>query len=204
MDWADDTAYSLNDLADGIRANFIRLEKLERWASDQTLDKDDAAHIEFLLKAIRERRVEARLNRMIGTCIRAATLHPATNFLSPHTHRHAFELRIDQAVRKQTDLNKKISLDLVFLSPALQQLDHKADNLLRQLFDTLSKRYIEGNGKGLHLLPADIEQSIAESPNKRHTARIVCDWISNMTDRFAFRTYRRLFEADFGSITDLV
>ena len=77
-------------------------------------------------------------------------------------------------------------------------------NAMSGSFDTLSKRYIEGNGKGLHLLPVDIEQSIAESPNKRHAARIVCDWISNMTDRFAFRTYRRLFEADFGSITDLV
>ena len=204
MDWADDTAYSLNDLADGIHANFIRLEKLERWASNQTLDSDDSAHIEFLLKAIRERRVESRLNRMIGTCINAATLHRTTNFLSDQTNRHAFELRIDPAVRKQTDLNKKISLDLVFLSPALQQLDHKADNILRQLFDALSKRYIEGNGKGLHLLPAEIEQSITESTTKQHTARIVCDWIANMTDRFAFRTYRRLFEADFGSITDLV
>jgi len=25
-----------------------------------------------------------------------------------------------------------------------------------------------------------------------------------MTDRFAFRTYRRLFDAEFGSITDFV
>lgn len=35
-------------------------------------------------------------------------------------------------------------------------------------------------------------------------ARLVCDWIANMTDRFAFRTYRRLFDAEFGSITDFV
>ncbi|MFN7560415.1 MAG: hypothetical protein ACK5TH_01440 [Prosthecobacter sp.] len=34
--------------------------------------------------------------------------------------------------------------------------------------------------------------------------RLVCDWIANMTDRFAFRTYRRLFDAEFGSITDFV
>ena len=204
MDWADDTAYSLNDLADGIRANFIRLEKLERWASKQSLDSIESEQVEFLCKAIRDHRVESRLNRMIGTCIRAATLHPAQNFLSDSTCRHAFELRIDETVRKQTDLNKRISLDLVFLSPALQQLDHKADSILRQLFDALSKRYLEGSGKGLHLLPAEIEESITASPGTRHAARIVCDWIANMTDRFAFRTYRRLFEADFGSITDLV
>ena len=29
MDWADDTAYSLNDIVDGTNAGFINLEKLE-------------------------------------------------------------------------------------------------------------------------------------------------------------------------------
>ena len=32
MDWADDTAYSLNDIVDGVNASFLNLEKLERWA----------------------------------------------------------------------------------------------------------------------------------------------------------------------------
>ncbi|MBK1832441.1 dGTP triphosphohydrolase [Roseibacillus ishigakijimensis] len=32
MDWADDTAYSLNDLADATRAGFLTIEKLEAWA----------------------------------------------------------------------------------------------------------------------------------------------------------------------------
>jgi len=34
-------------------------------------------------------------------------------------------------------------------------------------------------------------------------ARILCDYIAGMTDGFAIRTYKRLFDPDFGSILDL-
>ena len=53
-------------------------------------------------------------------------------------------------------------------------------------------------------MPASVEAEIAKASDKATRARLVCDWISSMTDNFAFRTYRRLFDADFGSITDFV
>jgi len=204
MDWADDTAYSINDVADGIRAGFINVQSLERWAGNQTLAPEAAEHVSYLCETIRKNRVEPRLNKLIGTCIRAGKLVPATNFLSLSTRRHAFALEIDPVVRAQTEVNKRIALDLVFLTPALQQMDYKAGFILTALFGLLRDRYIEGDGKGLHLMPPEVERQIASAPDKSHRARLVCDWIANMTDNFAFRTYRRLFDAQFGSITDLV
>lgn len=205
MDWADDTAYSLNDLADGIRAGFINVTNLERWAARHDLNADRSADVAFLCEAIRQERVEGRLNRLIGECIRATTLKPTANFLSQNSRRHQFELEIDPALRARADLHKRISLDLVFLSPQLQQLDHKADIILSQLFEVLRDRYIEpSQPRGLHLITASVEAEIAEQSDPKVRARLVCDWIANMTDRFAFRTYRRLFDAEFGSITDFV
>ena len=205
MDWADDTAYSLNDIADGIHAGFVNVQRLERWAEEQTLSDADKADVAFLSKAMRENRVEGRLNRLIGECIRATKLVPTANFLSQSTRRHQFELEIDPVQRRRADLHKKIALDLVFLSPQLQQLDHKADFILTRLFEVLKDRYIEmAQPKGLHLMPAAIEKEIQSAGAATIRARLVCDWIANMTDHFAFLTYRRLFDADFGSITDFV
>lgn len=205
MDWADDTAYSLNDLADGIHAGFIDVRRLERWAESQSLDADGAGHLEFLCRAIREGRVEARLNRLIGGYIQACRLVPREGFLSDKTRRHAHSLIVEPPVLAQAALNKRISLDLVFLSPQLQQLDFKADHILSRMFGVLEDRYIRRSGiSSLHLMPQLIEGAIEQSESERDRARLVCDWIANMTDRFAFRTYRRLFDADFGSMTDFV
>jgi dGTPase len=53
-------------------------------------------------------------------------------------------------------------------------------------------------------MPGTVEAEIAKAPDAITRARLVCDWVASMTDNFAFRTYRRLFDADFGSITDFV
>jgi dGTPase len=206
MDWADDTAYSLNDIADGIHAGFISVTKLEAWAERNSVGRDEAEHVKFLCEAIRDKSIERRLNRSIGHYISAATLAPDTNFLSAMSRRHRFKLEINPLVRAQSKLNKKIALDLVFRSPQLQQLDYKANFILTRLFEVLRDRYIErapGSGS-LHLMPEAIEAEIARAEEVRVRARLVCDWVASMTDRFAFRTYRRLFDADFGSITDFV
>lgn len=205
MDWADDTAYSTNDIADGIHAGFITVSKLEKWAEGQSLSETQTIHIGKLCSAIKGNRVERKLNSSIGRYIRAATLVPNSTFLSAMTRRHQYRLEIDPEMQAESKLNKKIAFDLVFKSPQLQQLDYKADFILTRLFEVLRDRYVEKTKEhSLHLMPAALEDEIEKSPDASFRARLICDWVASMTDSFAFRTYRRLFDADFGSITDFV
>jgi dGTPase len=207
MDWADDTAYSLNDIADGINAGFITLEALERWASTQQLTAADAATLQTLLQAMRRSRgsAEALLRRRIGDFIDAARLAPEENFLSDLTNRHRYRLEVAPEAVAESKLYKKMALHLVFRSRQMQQLEHKADFILTRLFEALCERYLSASPRhGLRLLADSDEAAIAAAQDEKARARIICDCLSRMTDGFATRTYKRLFDPDFGSIVDLV
>jgi dGTPase len=202
MDWADDTAYSINDLADGIRAEFITSTRLEAWAQGRTLNQEESSHVEFLLKAIRDDRVEPRLSRDIGEHIRRCSVKPRRNFLSGLSERYAWELAVDDSVRLKARLNKRIANDLVFQTSKLQQIDFKAERMLKRLFEALHEQYIARGKPRLHLLPEPVERNIVACGETRTRARLVCDWLANLTDRAAFHAHQRMFDAGEGWLAD--
>jgi dGTPase len=210
MDWADDTAYSLNDIADGIHAGFIQIDKIERWAGTKTLTDTQSARLRELIEAIRRGRVESTMGKKIGRFIGAAELTVIGGpdaFLSDLTARHRHRLALDPEVEEECALYKQIALDLVFRSQQLQQLDRKSDYILSRLFGVFAELYIvpDKPGRGHYRLLSDEEEALVFSqPDESARARVICDVLAKMTDGIASRTYRRLFDADFGSIVDLV
>ncbi|MES2707193.1 MAG: dNTP triphosphohydrolase [Verrucomicrobiota bacterium] len=204
MDWADDTAYSLNDIADGYNAGFLTLEAIERWAGAQALTADEGTLIEKLLAGIRGRRLETRLRARIGVFIDACTLEPDANFMTGWTRRYAFRLAIAPEARAEAALYKRMALHLVFRSRQLQQLEHKSDFLLTKLLTALMERYVTGGAPAsLRLLSEPEEAALEREETEKGKARLVCDAVARMTDGATTRMFRRLFDADFRSITDL-
>lgn len=207
MDWADDTAYSLNDIADGIHAGFINREKLERWAEGEELTDAETAWLGALQDAIRRGRVESAIGKKIGRFIGAAELAERTGFLSEDTARHRYDLVIDPEVSEECDFYKRISHGLVFRSQQLQQLDRKSDFILTRLFDVFAEQYIASSappGGRFQLLSDEEETLVFQQETECDRARVICDVLAKMTDGIASRTYKRLFDPDFGSINDLI
>jgi dGTPase len=207
MDWADDTAYSLNDLSDSVKAGFLTVERIEQWALSHGLDYSDHTPLGDLLGAIRGKRIEPFIGKKIGKFVRSVHLEKEVNLLSATSHRYAFRLMIDEEVREESSLFKALAYELVFLSPQLKQLEYKGSHILGRLWELLERRYVlqqSVDGQKFQLLPHEEASEIDGTADKGERARLVCDFLAGMTDGYAVRTYSRLFEPGYGSIGDLV
>ena len=204
MDWSDDAAYSLNDLADGIHSGIINKEKLERWASERSLSREENRSLEEVLDAISTGQLEKIIAGKIGHFIQACSLSEWKNFMSGRTNRYCFRLEIDQAIQREAELYKNISIDLVFRSPQLHQMEHKGGYILKKIFNAFEENYLGKENSKINLLPRDTEQSVRNTASPRQRMRLLCDHIAGMTDGFAVRTYKLLFDAEFGSLADLI
>jgi dGTPase len=207
MDWADDTAYSLNDLSDSVRAGFLNIERIEGWAEKHGHPTGEGTPLGDLMRAIRRKRVDPFVGKRIGRYIQSTRLEADVNFFSAATQRYRYRLVIDPEMKAESALFKKLAFEVVFLSPQLKQLEHKGSRMLHQLWEVLGERYISGgtiDGQDFQLLPADTAAEITAATDDTTRARLVCDFLAGMTDGYAARTYKRLFSPDFGSISDLI
>jgi dGTPase len=201
MDWADDTAYCLNDMVDSMNAGFLRFERVKRWAEIQNLQGDQARHAETILAVIREGKAEARFSKKIGAFIRCCSLIERSTPASSTTNRYRFGLAVDPAVRVEAEFYKRLSQELVFDHSQLHQLERKSRVILEGIFEAFAESYLNGNG--FRLMPESFDRLIRLKQDPRGRARILCDYIAGMTDGFAIRTYKRLYDPDFGSLLDL-
>ncbi|MBE0565295.1 MAG: dNTP triphosphohydrolase [Krumholzibacteria bacterium] len=205
MDWADDTAYSLNDLVDSANAGFLHLAAVERWAAGQTLDAHERTLVDELKAAITDHRLERMMNRKIGAFVEACRLVERETFMNDLSNRYRFAIAIDPAVVREQKLYARLAREVVFQSPQVCQLEHKGGFMLERIFTALKDNYLEAGSPRLALLSRDVEaemQASGDAPDRR--ARIICDYMAGMTDGFASRIYKRLFDPDYGSIVDLV
>ncbi len=203
MDWADDTAYSLHDIVDGIHARYISVGSLTEWAAQQDLSEAQTKLVDTLCEKIKSNSYEPYFGSRVGTFVHACTLRPRSGFLSERTHRHAFDLEIDPVVKAESVLYKSIALDLIFKSTQLQQIEFKGGYILEKLFAALSEHCVDPDSTGLKLLPASVQALLKHEADAAGRYRRLCDYTAGLTDGLAVRTYKRLFDADFGSIAEI-
>ena len=203
MDWADDAAYSMNDIVDGVRAGFLTIDRVERWAGGEALGPEHQRHMDSLFDAIRKDKLENVFSKKIGSFIQACRLRERDNFMAPKTNRYRYELVVDEGALAEAAFFKKMANDIIFESPQLEQLEHKARVIINALYSAIWDNYAQPGERVIKLLPPKVSRLIEAEKSLDARARRICDYLAGQTDGNVVRTYRRLFDPEFGSFRDL-
>jgi len=148
--------------------------------------------------------LEASFEKKLGQFLLSATLEPNEGVLAGKSVRHRWKVCVPDEILAECELYKSVALDLVFRSPRIQQVEHKSGFLLERMFNALFECHLSPTAKGLKLLPEPTLGWLEQHESEPVRARLICDYLAQLTDHEAIRLYRRLFDPDFGSITDLL
>ncbi len=202
MDWADDTAYAVNDLVDSISGGFINIAKLSQWQKEMRLNDNQNLLIEEIIGWIKTGKYKSKFGAKIGEFIRACSLKERKTFMDEHTNRYKYVLVVPPQILEQVKIYKQISVDLVFRSSALHQIEFKGDSMIEKIFTMFESNYVTKLGN-FKILPDFNDKLVRKEKDKKVRARMICDYISGSTDSYAMRMYRRLFDTEYSSLTDL-
>jgi dGTPase len=123
--------------------------------------------------------------------------------MAAKTNRYKYELVVDESARNEAEFFKKMANDIIFESPQLEQLQHKARVIIMALYNAIWSNYAERNERVIRILPPNVSRLIEAEKTQDGKARRICDFLAGQTDGMVVRTYRQLFDAEFGSFRDL-
>jgi dGTPase len=199
MDWADDVAYGLMDIVDGVNAQFITAQTLEKWRRGKSCNGHEENILNELSEDILTGKFDRSFAKRIGDCITGTSLAKRENALDRRSNRYALELVVHAPLRSRIDFYKRLSNELIFQTPKIKQLEYKGRLIITELFQALRENY--STAQPLSLVPPATEALFKKSPDL--SDRLLADYLSGLTDTAAIHIYRRLFDPNYGSITDL-
>lgn len=220
MDWADDVAYSLHDLEDGLSARLLNHRALlsgEVIARVTARVRLSAAHlpggagmdeatVRELLHDLAARLDDgysltpgtARVREVMGGYVRRFVTATGIERSPAHGSESAFAftLLVPAAMQLECAVLKAITQELILRDQRTGVYARQAVRIISDLFHALMEAATSDlDGIQAAILPYETRTALRETASEAARARLVCDFVSGMTDAQASQYHERLFSA---------
>lgn len=195
MDLADEISYSVHDLEDAIKLSLINREMWNRYIKSSDYSGSIRIEIEKWERRIfssSENEMKQGISNMVYFFIHAIRLEVKEEFEHPLLK---YGFKIDKEYRKIRESIQNLVMTEVVKSHRVRILESKGQKIVFEIFKELLR-------DPESYLPPSTLKKYKESSEDMKT-RVVCDYVSGMTDEYASRLYQRLFLPKFGSLFDL-
>lgn len=198
MELADDISYSLHDLEDAISLGMITRKSWDEHNQGQGVlfincerDVNQLADQLFSDESYERKKAIGGLVHqfILNTVVKESGMPSATTPLIK------WNACMDENHQKLLKHIFKLVMTKVIESPNVQQLEFKGQKLVIELFDAL-------NSDPERLLPSTTRKRHVNVDSASQKMRVVCDYISGMTDEYATRLYEKIYYPHKGSIFD--
>ncbi len=124
--------------------------------------------------------------------------------MSERTNRYRYELVVAPEAERQALFYKRLANDIIFESPQLQQMEHKARKVLFDLWESCWRNYVEPGPRVVRILPPAVGDLVDAAPRagRPRPGRSATGWPASPTGRSSGPTAGSSIP-EFGSIRDL-
>lgn len=195
---SDDIAYNNHDVEDGLRAGMFSLDDLRKLAlMGPIINKVEKDWPEVTPHYILQETIREMIGAMVTDVLDETKKHLSEiNPQNADDVRHAGRQMVAFSPEMYTKVEelRAFLLKRMYRHFTVNRIYNKVEKIIPDMFNTFMKHY--------NMLPDDwqirVEQAGGLIDNVAQ-ARIVCDYIAGMTDRYAIREYDRLFNLNWDS-----
>jgi len=183
---SDDIAYNNHDVEDALRAGLISLDSLKEISYFDEIIRNIHSKYKDIDETLMTYQVlRISISKMINDIIINSNKNIITNNIkdiSDVFKSKTFLISMSEKMKNDSVLIKNFLYVNVYNHSKLKQKRNEVENIILKLFDYYLKNFDK--------LPKDWAIQKKEESKKR----IICDYISGMTDRYASKLYKSIYE----------